>query len=55
VDGQLLKFFILLRDRGSLLQEHCLNGEYVIHVVKAKKQAKGESVTAECSGMVGIN
>jgi len=55
VDRQLLQFFILLRDKWSLLQEHCRNGEYVTHVVKTKKPAKGESVTAECSGIVGIN
>jgi hypothetical protein len=51
VDGQ----FYMLRGRGSLLQEQCLNGEYITHVVNAKKPAKGESVTAECSGMVAIN
>lgn len=55
MDGQLLQFFILLRDRGSLLQEHYLDGEYVTHVVRAKKPANGESATAECSGIVGIN
>jgi hypothetical protein len=52
VDGQLLQFFILLRD-GFIVTG--LNGEYVTHVVKAKKPAKGQSVTAECSGIVGIN
>jgi len=48
-------FLFCLETGGSLLQEHYLNGEYVTHVVRAKKPEKGESVTAECSGIVGIN